>query len=262
MAHDQPRRRELLSKLWVEEEGERDEDHPRQYAAREVDGRIFGPDDIADAHERGRRQRRGDRDAAAVRDVGQHFLRCVEVMDHRFWKFEEQLFRLQDDGNAAVVLEHLEEYAQAHSAEDIARAGLTLLAGADHLIAGGGLGKGEVGVDRERAAQQYDEHASQKAADEEHDDRLPVVEARPEALAADIDHHECWNDEDSGRGHRLAHGGDRARDILLEDASLEEGQPECRDGDDGCGKGRGDCHARLQAQIGICRAQRDRHQQS
>ena len=86
-----------------------------------------------------------------------------------------------------------------------------------------------------------------------------AAQVGPQALAADVHHHEGGNGE-NGAGHqRFAHRGRRAGDVLLQNAAPEKRQAEEGDGDDGGGDGGRHRLTCLHAQIGVGRAE-DRRQ--
>ena len=136
-----------------------------------------------------------------------------------FPKGEEPPRILLNDLDPDLIFEDLDDGAEAHRAEDVAGAGLPRLTGFGQLRAGDALGKRQLRIVDEHAAQKRDEQDAERPPDE-HDERaLPIVELRPHSREQ-----EGRNGEDRAGDQSFAHGRRRARDVLFEDASSERPQ--------------------------------------
>ncbi len=184
-------------------------------------------------------------------DVAERRPARVHVVDHRGRELLHELDALAEEADPGRVLEDLDQHAEAHRPEDVARPGVALLAGLDDLGAGAALRERQPGVHGEGAPEQDDEEDAEEAADEQDEGRLPVVEARPQPLAPDVHHHEGGHGEDGPGGERLPHRGRRAHGVLLEDGAAEERQAEGGDREDGRGEGGRHRLAGLEAEVGV-----------
>jgi len=79
----------------------------------------------------------------------------------------------------------------------------------------------------------------------------------PQALAADVYHHERGDGEDRAGHERFANRCSGARDVLLEDSAAKRRDAEERHRDDGRGNGGGDSLAGFHSQIGVGRSKNE-----
>ena len=223
----------------------------------------LGADDVADADERGREAGRRPRNAAEMRDVADGFLFDVEMLDDGARESEKAFDVFAEDLRAFVVGEDLDQPAESQCAENVARRlagrGFT---GFDDFVTRHAFRPRQRRVHAQRTAQQNDEEHADQPADQQDQRRFPIVRAQigPQALAADIDHHERRNGEDGAGHQRFAHRRRGARDVLLQDAAAKRRDAEQRHRDDGRGNGGGDGLSGLHSQIGVGRSENERQE--
>ena len=112
-------RAQAVRQVGIEEQQQRNQHPPRQYAARCVDRRKLRPDDVADADQRGRKVGRGPVDASGVDHVADGFLFEIEMVHHGFRKGEKPFDVLAEDLQALVGLQDLQQPGEAHGAEHV-----------------------------------------------------------------------------------------------------------------------------------------------
>ncbi len=221
------------------------------------------PDDIADADERGRQAGRRPRNAAEMRHVADGFLFEVEMLDDGARESEKAFDIFAEDLRAFVVGENFDEPAESQRAKNVARsfAGRGF-AGLDDLVTRHAFGPRQRRVHAQRAAQKNDEEHADQPAHQQDQRRFPIVRAQvgPQALAADIDHHERRDGEDGAGHQRFAHRGRGARDVLLQNAAAKRRDAEQRHRDHGRGNGSGDGLPGFHSQIGVGRSENERQE--
>ena len=152
--HPRLRIAHALRKIGVEEHQDRDKDPPGEDASRDVDGRKFRPDDVANADQRGREAGCRPGDAAGVCHGADGLLLIIEMIDDGTGECEESFAEFAKNLQTFIALENLDEPAEAHRAKNIAgRAGIFSLPGLDDLRARDALGPRQIGFHHQRTPQ-------------------------------------------------------------------------------------------------------------
>ena len=257
-------RPEARGQVRVDKKDQGNEEQPGDDPARKIDGGEPRSDDVADAHQRGRRGRRGVGDAPRIGHGPDLLLLIAEIADDRLRKTYKERHRILEDLEPFFVFEHLQESAQSQRTENVfGRVCGPLLARFHDLGAGRALRKRQVRrLDAQRPAQNDDEENTQQAARQQDQRPHPEVTAQvlPQPDAPNVHHHEGGNGEDGPGDQGLAHRGGRAREVLLEHSAAKERQPKQRDRDHSGGNRGRDGLAGLHAQVRVGRAKKRRKQ--
>ena len=218
------------------------------------------PDDIADADERRREAGRRPGNAAEMRDIADGFLFDIEMLDDGARESEKALRVFAENLRAFVVGQDFDQPAESQRAKNVARG----LAGRgfarfDDFVTRHAFGPRQRRIHAQRAAQQNDEEHADQPAHQQDQRRFPIVRAQigPQALAADIDHHERRNGEDGAGHQRFADRGRGARDVLLQNAAAKSRDAEERHRDHGRRNGGGDGLPGFHSQIGVGRSENE-----
>ena len=153
----------------------------------------------------------------------------IEVLDDGFRKRQKTFRVFAKNLQAVLGLQNLDQAAETHRSEDVARgSGGAGFAGLHDLVTGDALGPRQRRIDAQRAAQHNDEEDADQSADQEHQCGLPIMGSQigPKALAVQLHHHECRDGEDCAGDQSFADRGRGARDVLFQRCRPKRGDTE------------------------------------